>query len=146
MDSKTQELLARAKTCELELELCQKRIDFLSTMAHVLLNDGDIKYVDMILVTRPKGGARPITVPLYPVASPETMIQYYADDTPIPEATQQIGFQRFFDPNELKDDSMLTVEVPLESNLTMALVDIAIVRLKQRKQALLIDIDQLFKK
>lgn len=140
------ELLARARACELELELCQKRIDFLSTMAYTLLNDGDIQYVDMILITRPKNGARPVTVPLFPIASSEHMLEYLANDTPIPASTKQIGFQRFFDPVELQDEAVLNLEIPLEAPLTMALVDVALVRLKQRKQALLLDIDEIFKK
>jgi hypothetical protein len=142
--SKTQELLAKAQTCQLEIDLCDKRIAFLTTMAHVLMNDEGFQYVDMILVTRPKNGARPITMPLFPIATREEMVEFYAHETPPITNTKQIGFQRFFNPTELKNDEMLTVEIPLEISLAQSLITSAISKLNNRKDILLVDIEDIF--
>jgi hypothetical protein len=145
--SKTQELLAKANLCQMEIDLCDRRIEYLTTVVTVLLNDPTIPFVDMILCTRPRSGARPIVVPLYPIANSQQMMEYFANDTPIPPNSKQIGFQRLFQPDELKDtDNLLTVEVSLEPKLCIAVIEQTMVRLKQRRQTLLIDIEEIFKK
>jgi hypothetical protein len=144
MKTNTTALLDKARIFQLEIELCDKRITYLTSIAKVLIND-DFDYVDMILVTRPKSGARPITMPLYPVASRTEMLEYYANDSPIPPVEKQIGFQRFFNPNELGNDSMMTVEIPLETKLAAAIIDQTLARLKQRKRQLLLDVNKIFR-
>jgi hypothetical protein len=140
-------LVAQAAECQAEIDLCDKRIDFLTVLANVLLKEPEIKYIDLIAVTRPINGARPITFPLVPQrASSGQMFSFLNFDQPLPNPDRKIGFQHFYDPVELGNEEIFDMGMTLESSMAIAMAQFLITRLKQRKQKLLADIDEIFRK
>ena len=133
-------LLSQATKYNLQIELIDKRITHLTTMANTIV-DNDFEYVELIMETYPKNGAQPIVVPLYAQAD---VIPYLANDAPI-KAPPQIGFQRYYPASELKDAQMLTISFPLEANITLAAIDRILARLRQQKTQLLKDSAKIMK-
>lgn len=120
-------LLNRASDYQMELDLIAQRIELLAGMANAILEKGT-NSIELILETHPRNGAMPVIVPIF--APPEISLEG-------PSEPLQIGFQRFYQLRDLGDERLLTVAVPLETPLAMAVIDRCINRLKHRRDVVI---------
>lgn len=120
-------LLNRASNYAEELDLITQRIDILSDMARYIIDNGT-NSAEMIIEAHPINGAMPMIVPLY--APPKITLEE-------PKEPQQVGFQRFYRIEDLGKEELLTVAVPLETPIIMAVIDRTINRLKNRRALIL---------
>lgn len=120
-------LLNRASDYAEELDLINQRIDILAGMANAILEKGT-RSVELLIETHPLNGCMPIIIPLF--APPEITLGE-------PPEPQEIGFQRFYHLKDLGNERLLTVAVPLETPIAMAVIDRTINRLKNRRALIL---------
>lgn len=120
-------LLNRASDYQIELDLIEQRIDLLAGMANAILEKGT-NSVELILETHPKNGAMPMIIPIF--APPQITLEE-------PKEPEQIGFQRFYQLHDLGAERLLTIAVPLETPIAMAVIDRCVNRLKHRRALIL---------
>jgi hypothetical protein len=122
-------LLSRASGYQSELDEIQMNLEVLSKIAQAILTDGFTE-VEMILETHPKNGAPAHVVPLFAAGTFPIGGMINTTD-PIPNPPQ-IGFQRFYLPDE-HEDNLMTASISLEANIALSIIDRAIQRLKARR-------------
>ena len=119
-----------------ELELIDYDITLLTVMAKTIVESA-YTHIDVMMETLPTNGARPIIIPLFPsqprvfpglVINPE-------EDQPKPEP---IGYQRYYQLDDLdQKEGSLNVMLELSTNVTLAMIDAGLDRLKKRKAVIL---------
>jgi hypothetical protein len=118
--------LNKASDMACELDLITQRIDILSDMANAILEKGT-NSVEVIIETHPTNGAIPFVRPIF---------EAHEMTLESPQEPEQVGFSRYYQLKDLGNERLLTVAVPLETPIAMALIDRTINRLKHRRDIL----------
>lgn len=117
-----------------ELELIDYDITLLTVMARTILENA-YTHIDVMMETLPTNGARPIVLPLYS-NQPSPLFQNIIN--PEEEKPEPIGYQRYYQLNDLdKKEGSLNIMLELSTNVALAMIDAAIVKLKKRKAVIL---------
>jgi hypothetical protein len=111
-----------------ELERIDYNITMLKTMANAILEIG-VEDLDVFIDTLPNSGARPTVQPLYPAKPRITFPEFLEEDEKPPEP---IGFQRFYNPNDLAEGGLL-ISMEMDKTTVLAIIDTAINRLNKKK-------------
>ena len=131
-----------------ELDFIDYEIILLSGLAGAII-ENDVQDIDMILETLPNSGVRPILRSMYaapPLPPPGSFLMLEPPDEN-QKSPLSLGFQRLYNPAELKDtEGMVTIQLELEHTLAAAVIDTLIKRLKRRKTQIIKDTDQIIKK
>lgn len=128
-------MLGKASSLNDELRFIDYRITKLELLGKTMINC-DFKGGDVIMETLPKNGARAIITPIYPMNRPPQPLEMVnsGDDMSEAETPQPVGFQRVYIPNELQDTGLLTIFLEVDRSTLMAMIDVTITKLKERKK------------
>lgn len=139
-----QDKLNKVTELNQELTLIKNKIEYLSGLANKLMNN-EFTQVEMIIETMPKNGAMPYIVPLYD-KNEAGMFDYLSQGIPMhtPHG-RQVGYQRYYKPNELVNEDILSISVMLDIPITLAVIDKVIIRLKQKREVILRETKQILK-
>ena len=125
-------VLEKAHNLHNELDYIEYRIIQLSSLGGAMINN-NFEEADLIMETLPVNGARPFVTPIYPASAyqltPLEMVDSIPKENPYP-----IGFQRAYREKELEDSPILTVFMSFDKSTILSLVDLALQKLKERRQ------------
>lgn len=135
------QILAQASEIDEELLKIEYNISLIITMAQTLI-DNDFKEVQFIIENLPSNGAKPYIQPLYP---PQAAPPAFMSDSIEPGKADPVGYARWYAVEELKKNPLIMIQIDLDASTTLAILDKAIIRLKQRKTELLDQSKQMLK-
>ena len=134
------QILTRASELDDEIYKIEYNINLIEVMAKTLI-ENDFEEVQLIMENLPKNGARPYIQPLFP---PKHAHPSFLTDSIIQNEPDPVGYARWYAVEELERNPLIMIQIDLDAKTTLALLDKALIRLKQKKSDLLAQSKEMF--